>query len=128
MITKQTTKWSEDGSAAIRAATNAFQDYPAAKLGIVGVPAVAVSIYLESEMHKRSQRPSDLVERWGLRYGVAAMTAGDVRRLEQGIVRWPKPDHPEHGMIFCLSGPKKSNNQSRNLARQSTILIPPPSS
>ena len=124
MITASNTKWSDEGGAE-RAATNAFQDRRAEDLAELGVPAVAVSVYIESEMRRRGTSAADLVARWGPAYGVASITAGEVRNNGQGVVRWPRPDHPEHGMVFAIAGPKKSNSQSSKLAKGSKIVISP---
>ena len=106
--------------------SNAFQDAPALRIAELGVPAVAVSIYLESEMTKTGMTPRGLVDRWDSTYGVASLTAGEARAAGQGIVRWPKPLEPEHGMIFCNAGPHKTQSQSRRLARSSILVIAPP--
>ena len=126
MISAGNTKWEDD--VATRAQTNAFQDRREADLPELGVPAVAVSIYLESDMHANGTTPEDLVARWGPKYGVAAITAGEARAQGQGIIRYPQPGEPEHGMIFTKEGPKKSKGQSKNLAASSVIIIAPPHS
>lgn len=125
MISEGNTKWLD--GVAVRAGSNAFQDRPANELEALGVPAVAVSVYLESEMGERGVTPADLVSRWGDGYGVASITAGECRSHGQGIVRSPRPGHPEHGMIFVKEGATKSNRQSSRLAKASQIVIAPPS-
>ena len=125
MITSGNTKF--EAGAAVRPQSNAFQDRRAEELPSLGVPAVAVSVYLESEMTKVSTTPADLVQRWGDAYGVASISAGEVRQAEQGVVRWPQPNHPEHGMVFALVGSKKTNGKSSKLAKAAKIVIPPPS-
>jgi hypothetical protein len=127
MILASNTKWSDAGHAE-RAGTNAFQDRPEADLQALGVPAVAVSVHLESEMRSRGVSVEDLVERWGSKYGVASILAGEVRALGQGITRWPTSSDPEHGMIFVKLGLKKTGGQSKQLAKCSTIVIAPPRS
>ncbi len=123
MVTVHSTKF-EDGEA-VRGGTNAFQDYPPDKLDEVGAPAVAVSVYLASELEASGLSVQDLWERWGQGYGIVSITAGDARAAEQGVVRWPTEDHPEHAMIFCLSGQKKTAGQSKRLARMSVVCISP---
>lgn len=116
-----------DGVHTVRAATNAFQDYPENRLQDAGVPAVAVSIFLDSVMQAAGTTIDDLLARRGGSYGVATVTAGCVRAEGQGVVRWPTKLDPEHGMIFSLSGAKKSNGQSKRIAKASRILaLPPP--
>ena len=124
MILVSNTKWTETG-AAERAGTNAFQDRPEADLEDLGVQAVAVSVHLDSEMRARGVTAEDLVERWGEKYGVASILAGEARSLGQGIVRWPTLNDPEHGMIFVKTGPKKTGGQSKQLAKRSKIVIAP---
>lgn len=116
----------DDAGGAVRAATNAFQDYPEDRLEDAGVPAVAVSIFLASVMDANGTTVDDLLARRDGRYGMASITAGEARAENQGVVRWPSEQDPEHGMIFCLSGAKKSNGQSKRLARASKIVVPPP--
>ena len=125
MILFSNTKWTESGVAE-RAGTNAFQDRPEADLEELGVPAVAVSVHLESVMRQRGITANDLVQRWGEKYGVASILAGEARTLGQGIVRSPTPDAPEHGMIFAKVGPKKTGGQSKQLAKRSKVVIAPP--
>lgn len=124
MIKAGNTKW-VDG-VADRAGTNAFQDRPESDLEQLQVPAVAVSIYIGSELAKSGRTPADLVGQWGPDYGVAAISAGTARGQGQGILRWPLEDGPEHGMVFVLQGPRKTGSQSKSLAKQSEIVIPPP--
>ena len=115
-----------EGGTATGPQSNAFQDAPSTRLVELGAPAVAVSIYLQSEMSRTGMTPGGLVARWDHSYGVASLTAGDARAAGQGIVRWPKPSEPEHGMIFCRSGPRKTQGQSKQLARSSILVIAPP--
>ena len=42
------------------------------------------------------------------------------------LERWPQPKEPEHGMVFALSGAKKSDGQSKRLAMASKVVIAPP--
>lgn len=117
---------SYDGAGqAVRAATNAFQDYPEDRLEDAGVPAVAVSVFLDSVMKVNGTTVEHLLARREGRYGIASVTAGQARKQGQGIVRWPTEQDPEHGMIFSLTGPKKSNGQSKRLAKASDIVVPP---
>ena len=99
------------------AGTNAFQDRPETDLEELGVPAVAVSVHLESVMRQRGITANDLVQRWGEKYGFASILAGEARTLGQGIVRSPTPDAPEHGMIFC-EGRSKEDRWSKQAARE----------
>ena len=123
MVSIGNTKY-ENGTA-VRGATNAFQDYPPDRLHETGSPAVAVSVYLDSELRAEGLSVVDLVERWGRGYGVVSIRASDARAEGQGIMRRPTNADPEHAVIFCLSGPKKSGGQSKRLAKASKVIIPP---
>ena len=123
MVTRQSTGY-VDGIA-VRGGTNAFQDLPPDRLDRVGAPAVAVSVFLESELSSNGLSPDDLVQSWGEKYGVVSIRAGDARNEDQGIVRWPIPDQPGHAMIFSCSGPKKTGGQSTRLAKASVVVIAP---
>ena len=123
MVTRQNTGY-VDGIA-VRGGTNAFQDIPPDRLERVGAPAVAVSVYLESELRSYGLSADYLVQSWGEQYGVVSIRARDVRNENQGIVRWPKPDQPGHAMIFSCSGPKKTGGQSKRLAKASVVVVAP---
>ena len=123
MVTRQNTK-DVDGIA-VRGGTNAFQDLPPDRLDRVGAPAVAVSVYLESELRSYGLSADYLVQSWGEQYGVVSIRARDVRNENQGILRWPIPDHLGHAMIFTCSGPKKTGGQSKRLAKASVVVIAP---
>lgn len=123
MVTRANTNYEND--VAVRGATNAFQDISPDRLDQVGTPAVAVSVFLESELSASGLSSVDLVERWGKEYGVVSVTACDARQQDQGIVRWPTDDQPAHAMIFCLYGSKKTGGQSKRLAKASTVVIAP---
>ena len=124
MVTAANTKF--ENGIAVRAGTNAFQDQRPELLLDLGVPAVAVSVYLESEMTAKGIVVADLLDRWGPRYGVASISAGQVRSIGQGVIRWPQPGHPEHGMVFALSGASKTRGQSKRLAALTKVEIAPP--
>ncbi|MBA2280897.1 MAG: hypothetical protein H0W25_06630 [Acidimicrobiia bacterium] len=112
-----------DGTTPVRVQTNAFQDQNESKLPDLGVPAVAVSVFLHSEVAKSGRTPSEL--RWSTDHGIAMVTAADVRAQGQGIVKSPKDGSPEHAMVFTLQGAKKSKGQSKRIAETAQILIAP---
>ena len=62
LVTAQNTKF--ENGVPIRGATNAFQDYPAAKLPEVGAPAVAVSVHLQSKLSETGITATDLAASW----------------------------------------------------------------
>lgn len=113
--------WS--GVTPVRVQTNAFQDKPENELLELGVPATAVSVFLHSEMNTSGRTPADL--RWSPEFGVATVTAGQVRAEGQGVVRWPNGSGCEHAMVFTLTGAKKSKGQSKRIAARAKVLIAP---
>ena len=125
MVNAQTVRW-QDG-AAIRVQTNAFRDQSPQRAVSMGYRAVAVSVFLGSVMSENGIEPAHLIQdpRWQGGYGVASITAEQVRNEGQGIVRDPKPGSPAHGLVFTKSGPKKTMGQSKALARNSLLIIPP---
>lgn len=123
MVTDGSVQWDDD---TVRATTAAFRDPSERRLSDQGYPAVAVSVFLESEMNEHGMTPADLRAQWGGDYGVASITAGQARQEGQGVIRAPRPENPAHGMIFAKTGSKKTKGQSRALARHSTIAIAPP--
>jgi hypothetical protein len=124
MLRTGNVKWA--GSAPQRVGTNAFQDQREDTLAALGVPATAVSISLESELVEAELSIEDVVRKWGPEYGAAAIEAGAARAVGQGVTRWPTDDHPAHGMIFVLVGPKKTNSQSKQLAKAARLVVVPP--
>ena len=123
MVKRGNTKFYE--GVAVRGGTNAFQDIPPDRLEQVRAPAVAVSVFLGSELRSHGWSADDLVQSWGEPYGVVSIRARDARNENQGIVRLQRPGPPGHAMIFTCSGPKKTDGQSKRLARASVIVIAP---
>jgi hypothetical protein len=121
VISTANVEWAD--TTPVRVQTNGFQDKPESELPALGVPAVAVSVYLHSELIKSGRTPTDL--RWGPEYGVATVTAAQVRTEGQGVVRSPKEGEPEHAMVFTLQGAKKSKGQSKRIAAVAIIVIAP---
>ena len=126
MVRYGTVLW--EGEVAVRARTNAFQDQPRQRAQQMGYPAVALSVYLGSILQRDGIDPASLMEdsRWRGGYGVASITAGQARLEGQGVVRDPLPDSAAHCLVFARSGRKKTNGQSKALARHSVIVVPPP--
>lgn len=125
MVRYDTVHW--DGADAVRARTNAFQDQPPQRAQQMGYPAVALSAHLGSILQRERIDPASLVEdsRWRGGYGVASITVGQARLEGQGVARDPLPDSPAHCLVFARSGRKKTQGQSKALARHSVIVVPP---
>jgi hypothetical protein len=72
----------------------------------------------------------DVVHGFGPGWGVAAVTAGQVRSQGMGIVRDPDPPNtsphpcnPAHGLIKGLQPARAGKKQSKALAQASTIYV-----
>lgn len=76
--------WDEQGNATISSA--AFKDEE-------------LSITLELVMERDQRAPQDAVRNFP-RYGLAAITAGHARSLNQAVARDPEPDEPAHGVVY----------------------------
>lgn len=76
--------WDDQGKAAISSA--AFKDEE-------------LSITLESVMERDQRPPEDAVRNFP-RYGLAAITAGHARSLNQAVARDPEPEEPAHGVVY----------------------------
>ena len=122
LIRVDNTRYNADGTVD-RPGTNAFQDYPESKLTEVGAPAVAVSVFLRSALAGEGHVAA-LLDRYP-GYGLAAIAAGAARAEGQGVVRWPTVSEPAHAMIFCKVGKRKSDGQSKRLAKAATVIEPP---
>jgi len=88
--------WDENGKPTISSA--AFKDE-------------ALFVNLESVMAQAGRPPSDTVRDYP-NYGLAAITAGHARSLNQRVARDPLPEEPAHGVV---SGPKKRGGIARAL-------------
>ncbi len=121
VISTAMTEWS--GATPLRVRTNAFQDKPESELPGLDVPAAAVSVFLGSEMLNSGRTTAQLP--WSPDYGVASVTAGQVRSEGQGVVRWPNGSGPEHAMVFTLEGAKKSKGQSKRIAAAAVVVDSP---
>ncbi len=113
--------------------SSAFLDTSDEYLKKTDEPAPAMSVYVKSEMVKLGLAPADLLDlpQWaGGIYGVASITAGQARGEKQGVMKWPVPDNPAHGLVFTTVPGKsrKTRGESRRLAKLAIPLILPASS
>ncbi len=104
--------------------SEAFQDYPAKRLATMDppVPAVAMSVSLLFEIEQCNLTIECCLGGFGEEYGLATLTAGQVRACNQGIVRWPIDEKPWHAMVFCLQGAQRSTRHKKQLARAATLV------
>lgn len=76
--------WDDQGNAAISSA--AFKDEE-------------LSVTLESAMARDGRPPADAIRQYP-NYGLAAITAGHARSLNQAVARDPLPEEPAHGVVY----------------------------
>ena len=118
--------WKNDR--AVRVKSPAFSDQSKARTIELGYPAVAMSVFLESEMKKLGLGPADLLRdpQWSGPYGVVHITAGQARNEEQGVERRPLDNSPAHAVVFATQGNERTLRQRQQLAKESQIDILPP--
>ena len=95
-----------------RAASAAFENHPN------GTP---MSVLLATLMQRENRGPRQALGGLG-DYALASITAGLVRRCEQGVAHEPLPDEPAHGVVFG----NKTKSVRRRFAREAEWVIPPP--
>lgn len=104
----------------------AFQDYKTEKAREMGLPGPCMSIGLHSILIAHRGEPLDLLERWGMHYGIASLPAGAVRANgDQGVMRWPTPEEPWHGVVFTKVGSKRTGGMENTLARAASWVYVP---
>ncbi len=110
----------EDGPGK-RAATNAFNDRR---------DPDGVSVYLRDVMQELGLDIKEIVHGYGPGWGVAAVTALQIRSQRMGIVRDPDPPNtdphpcnPAHALIKGLQPGRGGKNQSKALAKAATIYV-----
>jgi hypothetical protein len=104
-----------------RVATNAFND--------TRDPA-GVSVYLREVMERLGLEVKDVVDGCSPGWGVAAVSASQVRAQRMGIVRDPDPPNtkphpcnPAHALIKGLQPGRAGKNQSKALAKAAEVYI-----
>jgi hypothetical protein len=101
-------------SAGIECRDGAFKNFP-------NPETLRMSIVLDDTLREHEREPdSILVLRSG--YGLVALTAGEVRNLEQQrVLRSPRPEEPAHGDVWG----EKSVGRRRRLAQLARWIIEP---
>jgi hypothetical protein len=110
----------EDGPGK-RAATNAFNDRR---------DPAGVSVYLHDVMQELGLDIEEIVHGCGPGWGVAAVTALQIRSQGMGIVRDPDPPdtkshpcNPAHALVKGLQPGRGGKNQSKALAKAATLYV-----
>jgi hypothetical protein len=82
----------------------------------------SMSVVLGDTLAASGRQPEDARQSMPDRF-VAALTAGEVRHEEQGVVRDATPDEPAHGNVV---GEKKPKRRQRFARMARWIVEPPP--
>lgn len=94
-----------------RVSSQAFQNLEGDKL----------SVLLEELVRETGRRPEDLIASFP-GFGLATISAGFARELQQGVIRAPEPDEPAHSHLVG----KKSKSVQKALARHAEWVVVPP--
>jgi len=98
--------WDERGNA--RMSSAAFKDEE-------------LSVNLESVMSRDGRLPEDAIRNYP-GYGLATVTAGHARLLNQAVASDPQPDEPAHGVVYG----KKRGRIGGQLRDGATWVVAPP--
>ena len=83
-----------------------------------------MSVEVESKMQEAGLSQDDLLADHPDE-GLAALTVGDIRNEDQGIVLVPLPGEPAHALVFDKRRPKKNGRTRQRLAQLATIVREP---
>jgi hypothetical protein len=109
---------SPDPNGRPRLTSAAFQDYKLEDAQRLGLPAPAMSVGLGPILDARGLSPEKILEPFDDTYGLAVLTAGDVRSLEQGVMAKPTEEEPWHAVVFSMNEPKRSKRIRAVLAEK----------
>lgn len=100
--------------AGVECRDGAFKNFP-------NPAALLMSVVIEDTLREHHRQPGSVLDgRPG--YGLVALTAGQVRGLEQRIMRSPLPDELAHGDVWG----EKPVSRRRRLAQAAEWIIVPP--
>jgi hypothetical protein len=80
-----------------------------------------LSVNLESVMARDRRLPEDAIRAYS-GYGLATITAGHARSLNQSVARDPQPEEPAHGVVY---GQKKRGGIGGKLRDGATWVVTP---
>jgi hypothetical protein len=103
----------------------AFQDASRKLCEQWGYPGRAMSVGLSLILEGLGFGPEKMLESIAEGVGLAALRAGDVRFLHQGVTRRPTDSEPWHGLIFSKLSPQKNDTTQSDLAARAVWVIVP---
>ena len=107
-----------------RISSQNFQDYNQEMAERAGCPAPAMSVAVLAIFRAHRNNDEELLIGYE-GYGLALITAGDVRALQQGVTMWPNEDEPWHALVFSKSTRIKSVGTRSRLAEAAVWLRRP---
>ncbi len=105
--------------------SQAFQDCTAETVARLRIPAPGMSIGIALVLEALGFGPERMLEAVDGRYGLVALEAAAIRRLEQGIQGWPTETEPWHGIVFQRTGTRRSKATRAAMADMATWVIVP---
>src|SRR2546429_4482721 len=107
----------------------AFQDYKEEDAKEMGYEGPCMSVALGRLLIELGDDPAALPQlTTKSHYGVAWLNVAEVRSLpqgSQGLQARPEPRIPWHGIVFCLTRPKKNDSIQRGLAAIAEWVVLP---
>ncbi len=118
--------WDETGIAGQwpRITSQNFQDYSEDMAARIGCPAPAMSVGLFAVLESHGKDESELLVGYA-GYGVAAITAANVRLENQGVTPWATETEPWHALVFSRTARTKSVGTRSRLAGLATWRVRP---
>lgn len=110
---------------------NCFRDYPDERSRVAGYPGPCMSVGISTVLDELGYSADKLLEGYE-GYGLAEITAGDIRRLvcadgspcPQGIMPDPTEAEPWHGIIFDAAKRPRKTAACKAIARRARWTVP----
>jgi len=105
----------------------AFQDYGEEQAENLGYEAPAMSVAIRCLVDAVTN-PSQLLAAFGPAYGLVAITAGEARVLNQGVMWRPVEGEPWHAVVFDKAVRRRKPAAQSGLALAATqrwVIVPP---
>jgi hypothetical protein len=110
---------------------NCFTDYPLDRATAMGYPGPCMSVGVDVVLKEHGQKAAKLLEKCE-GYGLACVTAGDLRRLTrpdgspcpQGVMLSPTEVEPWHGVVFDITDGQRKTSVCKAIARIAKWAIP----
>ena len=117
LIKPEWVRWEETGATGQwpRMTSQGFQDYTEEMAARLGCPAPAMSVGLLAVLEAAGKGENEFLIGFA-GYGIASLSAAQVRELSQGVTRWPTESAAWHALVFPKVGRIKSVGTRSKLA------------